>query len=126
MPTAEGALTEAEKWDRPKSRGGYGPDGYEPYPKTLFRAKDEGGRIVVEDRVVANEHEHRLQERDGWVAGGPEAAKARLNALQEDVARAAAEAAAGARKMSGKAQAEYTQAERTSDEHVTDVTPRKR
>lgn len=33
---------EMKKWNTPKRQGGYGPDGYEEYPRMLYKARDEG------------------------------------------------------------------------------------
>lgn len=117
---------EVKKWDQPKSAGGHRPDRFEPYPTTLFRAaRGENARIEVENIVVQSEGEQQAREREGWVPGGPDAAKAVFTRMEEAVGEAAAEAAGKVRSMSEKAQAEYAEAERTSEDHVTDVTPRK-
>lgn len=116
---------EVKKWDLPASQGGHRPDRFTPYPTTLFKAqRGEGGAIEFDTLVVGSEGEQQARERDGWIAGGPDAAKAALNAAEEAVGQAAAEAAYAVRRMSEKAQAEYAAAEQASDEHVTDVTPR--
>lgn len=134
MPTA--GDIELKRWDTPRSQivpgsdgvRGMRPDGYEPYPKTLFRAsRDEGGKIVVETAIAQTEAHHaELERSEGYKAGGPKAAQDRLLALEADVANAAAEAAGAAQRMSPKAREEYHAAEAASDEHVTDVTGKRK
>jgi len=139
MPVIRTGDTEADrelaKWDTPRSLGGYRPDGYEPYPKMLYRAiRREDGVVVCTDIdpktgamyggttcVVEDRLEHERATRQGW-RDDPQAALAHFEAERQDVAQAAAEEAFRVQRMSTKAKDEF-QALETSDqiEHVTEV-----
>jgi hypothetical protein len=94
---------------------------YQPYPRMLFKALNgRMDRESFERVVVGSEREQRdLQERDPAFKESRREASAFYEGLQQDIARAAAETAAAASKMSEKAQAEYRQRSAASSKHVT-------
>jgi hypothetical protein len=101
----------------------------EPDP-LLFEKPDAFQRAVDRTRraneaatmIVGSKDEEEKARGNGW-RRNPTEAMDFCKGLEDDMARAAAEAAASVRKMSPKAQDEYTAAEAASAEHVTDVTP---
>jgi hypothetical protein len=76
-------------------------------------------------RLVNNPDEQRAAERQGWTYG-QDAALAKHEGLQQDIAKAAAEGAYAAKRMGKKAQREYEEAGESTDKHVVDVQPKKR
>ncbi|HYX82165.1 MAG TPA: hypothetical protein VE714_07220 [Gemmatimonadales bacterium] len=144
---------ELAKWDTPRSQGGMRPDGYEPYPKMLYKAhtRDNGKVQCMEpvpvpsqfltmeayqhalavhetftrscQLIVRSEAEHARATREGW-RDSPTEAVAHVEALAREIADAAAEANFHAARMSDKAQREFKEANEATHEHVTDVTPR--
>lgn len=137
---------ELKKWDTPKSQGGYGPDGFEPFPKMLykaFRREDKGGKVMCGDmdavyasdpqrqvlaeafnkqcqRTVRSQGEYEQAKNDGW-CDSPADALAYHEKLQQDIAQAAAEAAYSVQRMSDKAQREYREADQASEHPTADV-----
>jgi hypothetical protein len=96
-----------------------------PYPKQLFKAGDGAYQDdQLEWRIVKNETEHRTVGSQ-WKES-PDEARAYYDAQQLEFAKAAAEVAHKAQGMSAKAQAELRAAEVASDDHVVDVTPKRR
>lgn len=67
---------------------------------------------------VQSADEERQAQGDGWRAT-PKEALDHHEALQQDIAKAAAESAYAAQRMTSKAQAERTKLEQTSSGHVT-------
>jgi hypothetical protein len=129
---------------------------YRPYPKMLYMAYKRNGQIRCMEgapdpylyqtqvayeraqqendrfnascqRVVANDRELDNALGQGW-RGTPQEAMAHLEALEQDIGNAAAEAAFHAKGMSQKAKDELAAADQTTHEHVTDVvgTPKSR
>ena len=95
------------KWNKPYR--------FVPFPAMLYRGRLEtDGKITVETQIVQSESEQLLAFGAGWM-NGPDLAKARVEASENDISQAAAEAAAAAVKMSGKAQRE--RAARDADTH---------
>jgi hypothetical protein len=123
---------EKRKWDLPRRDGGMRPDGFEEYPKMLYRAVEEQGRIVVDDHrqcreiAVSREHEERLV-RDGWTHSVSEARDAAAR-QQEVIATAAAERETAERSMSEPARREAAAVDAASDTHVPEIpeAPRRR
>jgi hypothetical protein len=139
---------ELELWNTPKRNGGYAPDGYEPYPKMLYKAhRRENGKVMCMDldaiyavdpakqaladafnrtcqRTVNSDGEHLRAKADGW-CDSPDAALAVHEQLQQDIATAAAEANHSVRSMSEKARAEFAAADADTEHPLTDV-PKKR
>jgi hypothetical protein len=110
---------ELQRWERPKREGGENANGYEPYPAMLYKVtRDEAGQRQIEHCTVGSLAESERMQREGWVPGGPDKALAKFNALQDDIAQAAAETAHGAQRMGKKARAEFDQAEAKTDGHV--------
>lgn len=138
---------EMAKWDAPRREGGMRPDGYEPFPKMLYFARElKNGKAAVADvpgprgwysddntylsaeleaqrftsscqRVVRNSDELERAYREGW-RETPADALAHYEALQREIATAAAEANFAATRMSDKAQAERRRRESATDKHV--------
>lgn len=98
---------------------------YQPYPKAIYRAASSVDP-QVECLIVHSADERERAERQGFVVGGPAAARARIAQLEEDVANAAAEVCGAAQRMTETARAEYAAQERASEDHVVDVVPAKR
>lgn len=141
---------EMRKWDLPKSQGGYNIDHFEKYPQSLYKAfRDETGKArcrdlsglytsdpVIQARsdafnkkcefVVRNEDEYQRAIRDGWRDTQQEALDL-LEAYQQDIAKAAAEAAYSVQRMSEKAKAEYDAHDANTEAPAVDVpAPKKR
>jgi len=139
---------EMAKWDTPKRNGGYGPDGFEEYPRMLHKAhRRENGKVEYMDlnaiyaidpaiqakadafnrscqKSVKNEAEYLRAKAEGW-CDSPEDALAYHEKLQQDIATAAAEAAHGVRGMSEQAREEFAAADANTEHPLTDV-PKKR
>jgi hypothetical protein len=91
------------------------------YPTWVYRAwKSDDGRIHEDGVIVIDDREWDEARRQGFVYGGPQAAKDVLEACEQAVAQAAAETAHSAQKMSKKAQAEFDRREAAIDKHVTE------
>jgi hypothetical protein len=98
------------------------------YPKMLYRAsRGDGGIVRVESVVAQGEADEPILRGQGWT-DHPTAAKDRLEGLEQDVARAAAERAASDATMGERARAEAQAATEASDVHLGEipVTPKKR
>ena len=76
-------------------------------------------------KVVGNESEERIAKGQGW-ANSALAAMELHEAAEQAIGNAAAETAYQARRMSEQAREEYTHAEASTHQHVTDVTGPKR
>lgn len=130
------------------------PYQYRPYPKAIYRAvKDAGGKIVCMPgepnpalfldtnaynfavrqqqaleqqcfRTVGNDEEWERAKRDGW-RESPTDAIAYFEALERDIANAAAERHFTDQRLSEKARAEAKAADDATAEHVPDI-PRKK
>lgn len=123
--------------------------GEEPYPKMLYKAqRRENGKVMVMDMdalyaldpavqaradafnrscqlTVQSEDEYRRAKDQGW-RESPEIALAYYEALQQDIARAAAEANFDLQRMSEQAKREHAALDATTDAPVTDVPAPKR
>jgi hypothetical protein len=127
------------------------PYQYRPYPKMLYKAHqrpngqpgcmlpppyafefasmDQYERACLEIEafnktcytVVHDESQERIARGQGW-ATDPKGALDLFEQAQQAIAQAAAEAAFAARRMSESAQQEFSEAEASTSEHVTDVT----
>jgi len=98
---------EQAKWNKPYV--------FVPFPAMLYRGVlQSNGATAVEERIVQSEADQLIAMGAGWTQS-PVTAKARLEASENDISQAAAEAAAAAVKMSGKAQRE--RAARDADTH---------
>jgi len=76
-------------------------------------------------RIVHDESEERIAKGQGWAEGPTEALQV-FERQQQDIGRAAAEAAFHAKRMSEQAQREFKSAGEETHEHVVDVQPKKR
>ena len=142
---------ELQKWDTPKRLGGYGPDGFEAFPRMLYKAhRRENGKVMCMDMealyatdmnvalradafnrscqtTVNNQHELDRELANGW-RPSPQEALDYQESLARDIAQAAAETNWSVQRMSDKARAEHAAADRATDAPVTDVPapPKKR
>lgn len=98
-----------------------------PEPYAFERADQlERAILAVEtfnrscQRIVKSEGEEARAKADGW-RDSPKAALDHFEALEQDMARAAAEAAYAAKGMTAKAKAELAEADAATHEHVVDV-----
>lgn len=108
-----------EYWET-EANGGVLKYEHVPFPTTLFRAEtDDAGRIVVRDRIVSSERECDEALAEGWTRH-PDEAKDAHDAFHRDIARAAAEAAAAAERMSESARRDYKKRSAATEEHVTE------
>ena len=109
-----GYAQEMTKWEAQNSMMGPGLRPYlrRDYPMMMHRAEThlQGGRGIVETRIVADEHHRTLAEADGFRATPLEALEA-LEAQQTEFARLAAERAYEVRRMRPRAQTEVLAAE---------------
>ena len=129
---------ELKRWDTPKRLGGYGPDGFEQFPKMLYKAdRWTNGKAMVghpgaatglpEELAFSNRCQHTAHNGDeyirarnaGW-CDSPEEALEAFEEAQQSVAREAAEAKHKAVRMSEKANAEFDAAQVESEDHVPD------
>lgn len=131
---------ELAKWNTPKRLGGMAPNGPEEFPKMMFRAQrwpDSGKAMVGHPGAAVGDPQamtfsnscqrtvHDGDERDQAIRAGwfdqPDEALDGFEQEQRDIARATAEGKHGARRMSGKAEAEFDAAQAESEDHVPDL-----
>lgn len=124
---------EMAKWNRPKRDGGMNADGYEPFPKCLYKAiRSETGKVVCIDinpatlepwsgttLVVKSQVECDRALAQGW-RESPPAAHEYYDRIEKEISTAAAEANYSAQRMSTKAQRERAAREAATLEHVPD------
>jgi microcystin degradation protein MlrC len=139
MPVIRTGETEADKelarWDAPKRLGGERADGYEPFPKMLYKAvQRKDGVVVCTDvdpstgamyggttQIVQDEAQLARALKAGW-REGPLAALEQFERERQGVAQAAAEEAYRVLHMGAKARAEFQAVEASEQiEHVVDV-----
>jgi hypothetical protein len=138
---------ELARWDTPKRLGGMKCNGYEPFPKMVYKAlkKDTGKVVCMEPepspigfltdaeylracsqaaaitaqctRIVHDDDQFRQAKNEGWRESPADALEA-FEALEQAVARAAAEANHAAQRMTPKAQAERKAREAATDKHI--------
>lgn len=131
---------EVAKWDLPRSLGGMRPDGYEPFPKMVYRAQqaDNGKwtcslQVFSEDdrpaaeawlrrcqKLVRSDAEYREALNDGWRDSEPDAIR-HADDVQRKIADAAAERHFHDARMSEKAQREAAAADAASDTHLPEI-----
>lgn len=124
--------------------------GFEPYPQMLYKAfRHDKGKAMCGDisglytsdpvqqakadaftkrcqMIVRDEDEARRAKHDGWRASAQEALDL-LEAQQQDIAQAAAEAAYATQRMTEKARREYDAHDAASEGPAIDVpAPRKK
>lgn len=126
---------ELAKWNTPKRLSGYNCDGYEAFPKMVYRAmKLENGKVVCCDpdpvtmeprigtyRTVQSEDELRRAQAEGWIDGSPKDALEAFERQEQALGNAAAEAIAAAK--SEKAARELAEVAELTMAHVADITP---
>ncbi len=113
---------EVEQLDHNDIRYWNGPYRYEPFPKAMYRQTQPGQE--PDHRIVKSDSEMRALGSD-WKES-PVEAKAAFEALEADMAAAAAEYNAANLRMSDKAQREALAYDRSTDEMVADVPAPKR
>lgn len=137
---------ETHKWDTPKRLGGMGPDGYEAFPKMVYKAhRRENGKVMCLDMdtlyagdmnvvakaeafnrtcqlIVQSEGELDRARNTGW-CDSPASAVADIEKHAQAIAQAAAEAAYSVQRMSDLAQREHAAADADTDAPITDVIP---
>lgn len=126
---------------------------FRPYPRMVYKAFTKAGKHVCMEPaphpyayrspgefemailqndsfnrscqlIVGNDDEYDKAQGQGW-RDDPLKAVAHLEALDQDMGNAAAEAAAAARGMTATAQREHADAEASTHEHVVDVVGQK-
>lgn len=143
---------EMRKWETPKHQGGFAPDGYEAFPKMVYRAErreDKGGKAMCMDmagalystdpvvqaqaeaftakcqRIVNSAGELDRARAEGWCES-PQAALAALETHAQAMATVAAEVQFGVQRMSALAQREHAALDAATDAVLTDVPAPKR
>lgn len=114
MPIVNTGQTELDqemaRWNKPYV--------FAPYPKMLYRGLlKSNGSTQVDERIVGSEGEQREAEAERWVES-PSGATKQVEAVQQEIAQAAAEANAAVTKMSWKAQRERKTREDATAKHV--------
>lgn len=139
---------EMARWDLPKRMGGHNADGFERFPQMLYKAfRDDNGQTKCMEpppllhmylsmpeylraeaiakaftdkcqRTVRSESEYETARADGWRDTAGEAI-AHFEAVQREIADAAAEEQFRVRRMGERAQAEFAAAN-SGDAHVPD------
>lgn len=143
----EGEKKELAKWNAPKRQGGMNVDGFEMYPRMLYRAQENplSGKfqamlqrdVISADRTmvilsaeqfntscqmtVGNEEEYQRAKRDGW-CHSPREAEAWHEAEIDRIAQEAAHRNYDDRNMSPAAQREIEAAVAESEaNHVPEI-----
>jgi hypothetical protein len=140
---------ELARWNTPQRLGGHGPNGFQPFPRMVYKAyRRENGRVECMEpppvmhlfatlpefhraeaiaksftdscqQIVGSEAEYRRARDMGW-RESPQDAIDHQEALAREIADAAAEANFSSRRMSPQAQAERDAAQAATDAHVVD------
>lgn len=126
---------------------------FQPYPRMVYRAHLKQGKAICMEgaphpynyrsqgelemavlqndsfnrscyMVVQNDAEYEKERGRGW-RDDPLEAIAYLEALEQDIGNAAAEAAAASKRMTATAQRDHAAAEASTHEHVVDVVGQK-
>jgi hypothetical protein len=116
MPVVKTGETEEEReqarWERPYQ--------FQPFPTTLYRGiLKANGKHDTESLIVHSERERAAMLHQGWV-NEPGDALARLEQQEQDIATAAAENAAAAARMTGRAKRELQAREAATHRHVAE------
>jgi hypothetical protein len=137
---------EMKRWDRKKREGGMNADGFEPFPRMLYKAQrhplsnkyevavdrdviSADKTLVIFDHeqfntscqlIVNDQREYDQAKAEGWRDSQKEAMAYR-EGLEQDMARAAAERNWEDRNMSEAAKAESAAYESTTAEHVGEI-----
>lgn len=110
---------ERARWDRPKSQGGMRCNGFESYPKTLYKAgrPDHANVKITESITVRSEGEESVMFGQGW-RPSQEDAIALVHAEHRDHATLAAERHYAESRMSEAAQREAAAVDASTIYHV--------
>ena len=95
---------------------------YAPFPSMVYRASADAstqGKVTLTSTVAQSEAHQRDLLTQGWHVRQEAAIEAHEQG-QRDIARAAAETAAAAQKLSPKAQLEYRARSAKSPDHITE------
>ena len=134
---------EMTKWNTQKRHGGFGANGYEPFPKMVYQARArENGKVMCGDplaavgdavgeafarscqQIVQNQEELDKLVKQGWY-DTPDLAMAGYEVAQRSMADIAAMRHFTDQRMSGLAQAEAKVADDATHEHLAAL-PEKR
>ena len=123
---------EEKRWNTPKRNGGMNANGYEEFPKQVFKARrhEDGGPYFVIDpkdekwsqgsyHDCKDENEYENYLKNGWSKSSQEALEF-ANLEDDRIARAAAERHAADKKLSRLARAEVLEKDRQAENHVGD------
>ncbi|MDA1095309.1 MAG: hypothetical protein O3A25_18915 [Acidobacteria bacterium] len=132
---------EMARWNAPKRLGGHNANGFEAFPKMLYKAhlwtngKPMVGHVDQTDEAssftqrcqmtVFDADELRQAQANGW-SDHPTTALDAFETAEQTVARAAAEEQFRVRRMGEQAQAEFTTAQEASHRHDPDPAPPKK
>jgi len=130
---------EMTKWNTQKRHGGFGANGYEPFPKMVYQAHArENGKVMCGDplaavgdpvgeafsrscqRIVQDQDELDISVKQGWYST-PDLAIVGYEQDQKSMADIAAMRHFADQRMSALAQAEATVADASTHEHVPAV-----
>lgn len=127
---------ELKRWDTPKREGGMRCNGYEEFPKMIYRAQPtETGKVLVSDpfnedftrrcqAIVHDSYEEARYLKQGWYLTQPAALEG-YEQEQIAIAEATARRHFSDQRMTEKAKTEAADADAATDKHVADV-PRKK
>lgn len=144
-------VKEETKWNRPKSQGGRNCDGFEPYPRMLYKAQENplshkyevvmARDVISLDKTtvildaaqfnqscqltVNDEREYQNAKADGW-RDTPKLAMEYYEGREQELAVAAAVRAYEDRNMGSAAKAESAEFESRTPEHVAEIPVKKR
>lgn len=99
---------------------GMRPREFQAYPAMLYRATQKNP-WVFESYLAQDEADQRVQEGQGFMAGGQQAAADRFDAMQQEIAILAANRNYTDRNISDKARAEVNAAEQASSKHLAEI-----
>lgn len=137
---------ELSKWEKPYV--------YREFPKMVYYARKVDGKAIClmpmpsqfgwrdpaeyqmailqaesitksNQRIVHDADEEKRAREEGW-RETPQAALAHLEAVEQEIGKAAAEANFGARRMSDAAQREHRAATDSTHEHIVDLKPKRK
>ena len=130
---------EMTKWNTQKRHGGFGANGYEPFPKMVYQARArENGKIMCGDplaavgdavgeafarscqQIVQNQEELDKSVKQGWY-DTPDLAMAGYEMAQRSMADIAAMRHFADQRMSAPAQMEAKMADDATHEHLPSI-----
>jgi hypothetical protein len=111
MPALTEIETERQKWEKPYV--------YQEYPRMLYKVRLESGKPIADVWVIVNSDDERAKrEREGYAVTS-QVALDKHEALQQEIAEAAANSQHSVNRMTKTAQAEYAEADEAADTHLT-------